>query len=54
VDNESTAEKEATVKYYFREGRRNILRAANPAYPDTIVQNLEIQGILRGLVRPQM
>ena len=54
VDNESTGDKEATVKYYFRENRRNILRAANPAYPDTIVQNLEIQGILRGLVRPQV
>ncbi len=54
VDSESSADKEATVKYYFREGRRNILRAANPAYPDTIVQNLQIQGILRGLVRPQV
>ena len=54
VDNESTGDKEATVKYYLRENRRNILRAANPAYPDTIVRNLQIQGILRGLVRPQV
>ncbi|OGK08669.1 MAG: repressor LexA [Candidatus Riflebacteria bacterium RBG_13_59_9] len=50
----AVVEEEATVKYYFRDGRHNILRAANPAYPDMIVQDLQIRGIMRGLIRPQV
>jgi repressor LexA len=45
---------EATVKHYYRDGNRHILRAANPAYPDMILQDLEIRGILRGLIRPSV
>jgi len=45
---------EATVKYYHRRGRRVILRAANPAYPDVILSDVTIQGVLRGLVRPHV
>lgn len=45
---------EATVKYYFRRGKRVILRAANPAYPDVILAEVAIQGVLRGLVRPHV
>ena len=44
-------ENEATVKYFYSDGRRTILRAANPAYPDQIRQDVQIQGILRGIIR---
>ncbi len=47
-------ENEATVKFYYREGNRVILRAANEAYPDMILPNVEIQGVLRGLIRPEI
>jgi SOS-response transcriptional repressor LexA len=45
---------EATVKYYYNDGRRVILRAANPAYPDQIRPDVQIQGILRGLIRTKI
>lgn len=42
---------EATVKYYYNDGRRVILKAANPAHPDQIHADVQIQGILRGVIR---
>ncbi len=47
-------ENEATVKYYFKENDRIILRSANEAYPDMIFSKVEIQGVLRGLIRPSI
>ncbi|OPX22644.1 MAG: repressor LexA [Planctomycetales bacterium 4484_113] len=47
-------EDEATVKFYHRRGKRVVLRAANPAYPDVILSHVTIQGVLRGLVRPHI
>jgi len=45
---------EATVKFYYREGKRIILRSANDAYPDMIFTDVKIQGVLRGLIRPEI
>jgi len=47
-------ENEATVKFYFRDGKRVILRSANENYPDMILTDVQIQGILRGLIRPEV
>lgn len=45
---------EATVKFYYRQGNRVILRSANEAYPDMILPKVDIQGVLRGLIRPEI
>lgn len=45
-------EDEATVKYFFRQGGRIVLKAANPLYPDMYFSNdLRVLGKLKSLIR---
>jgi repressor LexA len=42
---------EATIKFYFQQGGRIVLKAANPLYPDMYFSELRILGKLKSLVR---
>ncbi len=42
---------EATVKFFFRQGGRVVLKAANPLYPDMYFSELRILGRLKSLIR---
>jgi repressor LexA len=42
---------EATIKYFYRFGIRNILRAANDKYPDMEPEFFRIQGKVKGVYR---
>jgi repressor LexA len=44
-------EDEATIKFYFQQGGRIVLKAANPLYPDMYFSELRILGKLKSLVR---
>lgn len=44
-------EDEATVKFYFQQGGRFVLKAANPLYPDMYFNELRVIGKLKSLVR---
>ena len=42
---------EATVKRFFTKDKKIILRAENPKYADIVLDNVEILGVVAGLVR---
>jgi len=42
---------EATIKFYFSQGGRAVLKAANPLYPDMFFTELRILGKLKSLIR---
>jgi len=44
-------EDEATVKFYFLQAGRIVLKAANPLYPDMYFNDLRILGKLKSLIR---
>ena len=44
-------EDEATIKMYFQQGGRIVLKAANPTYPDLYFNELRILGRLKSLIR---
>jgi repressor LexA len=44
-------EDEATVKFYFVQGGRVVLKAANPLYPDMYFNELKVLGRLKSLIR---
>ncbi len=44
-------EDEATIKYYFKQGGRIVLKAANPMYHDMYFTELRILGKLKSLIR---
>ncbi len=44
-------ETEVTLKRLVREGRRLILRAANPRFPDLRPRKIEAQGVMVGVIR---
>ena len=44
-------EDEATVKFFFLQGGRVVLKAANPLYPDMYFNELKILGRLKSLIR---
>lgn len=44
-------EDEATVKYYFEQGGRVVLKAANSLYPDMYFTELRILGRMKSLIR---
>jgi repressor LexA len=42
---------EATIKFFFSQGGRAVLKAANPLYPDMFFTELRILGKLKSLIR---
>jgi repressor LexA len=44
-------EDEATIKFYFQQAGRIVLKAANPLYPDMYFSDLRILGKLKSLIR---
>ncbi|MDQ3024517.1 MAG: transcriptional repressor LexA [bacterium] len=44
-------EDEATIKFFFSQGGRAVLKAANPLYPDMYFTELRIIGKLKSLIR---
>jgi repressor LexA len=44
-------EDEATVKFYFTQGGRYVLKAANPLYQDMFFSEIRVIGRLQGLIR---
>jgi repressor LexA len=44
-------EDEATIKFYFQQAGRIVLKAANPLYPDMYFTELRVIGKLRSLIR---
>jgi len=42
---------EATIKFFFNQGGRAVLKAANPLYPDMFFTELRILGKLKSLIR---
>ena len=44
-------EDEATIKMYFQQAGRIVLKAANPTYPDMYFNDLRILGKLKSLIR---
>jgi repressor LexA len=44
-------EDEATIKFFFRQAGRVVLKAANPLYPDMYFNEVRILGRLKSLVR---
>lgn len=44
-------EDEATVKFFFRQSGRIVLKAANPLYPDMYFNELRVLGRLKSLIR---
>jgi len=44
-------EDEATVKFFFRQAGRVVLKAANPLYPDMYFNEIRIIGKLKSLIR---
>jgi repressor LexA len=44
-------EDEATIKFFFNQGGRAVLKAANPSYPDMYFTELRIVGKLKSLIR---
>ena len=44
-------EDEATVKFFFKQAGRAVLKAANPLYPDMYFNELRILGRLKSLIR---
>lgn len=44
-------EDEATIKFFFRQAGRVVLKAANPLYPDMYFTELRILGKLKSLIR---
>ena len=44
-------EDEATVKFFFRQAGRVVLKAANPLYPDMYFNEIRIIGRLKSLIR---
>lgn len=44
-------EDDATIKFYFQQAGRIVLKAANPLYPDMFFSELRVIGKLRSLIR---
>jgi repressor LexA len=44
-------EDEATIKFYFQQAGRVVLKAANPLYPDMYFNDLRVVGKLKSLIR---
>ncbi|MCB1186636.1 transcriptional repressor LexA [bacterium] len=44
-------EDEATVKFFFRQAGRVVLKAANPLYPDMYFNEIRVLGKLKSLIR---
>lgn len=44
-------EDEATVKFFFHQGGRVVLKAANPLYPDMYFNEVRVLGKLKSLIR---
>ncbi len=44
-------EDEATIKFFFRQAGRVVLKAANPLYPDMYFTELRVLGKLKSLIR---
>lgn len=44
-------EDEATVKFFFRQAGRVVLKAANPLYPDMFFNEIRILGKLKSIIR---
>ncbi len=44
-------EDEATIKFFFSQGGRVVLKAANPLYPDMYFNELRVLGRLKSLIR---
>jgi len=42
---------EATLKKYYKEGNRIRLQPANPAFEPIFVENVQIQGVVIGVLR---